>query len=136
MREVFGVNIASIERGDNFIIVPNRYERLYPLDVISVIGTDEQLSNFKSFLESTDKELSILSPKNEVSLQFMVVGKDAKIIGKSIRESSIRELTNGLVVGIERNNKRILNPESDFVFELNDKIWIVGNEKRIQVFKK
>lgn len=136
LREVFGVNIASIERGDNFIIVPNRYERLYPLDVISVIGTDEQLSNFKSFLESTDKELSILSPKNEVSLQFMVVGKDAKIIGKSIRESSIRELTNGLVVGIERNNKRILNPESDFVFELNDKIWIVGNEKRIQVFKK
>jgi CPA2 family monovalent cation:H+ antiporter-2 len=28
-----------------------------------------------------------------------------------------RELTNGLVVGIERNGKRLLNPESNIVLE-------------------
>jgi CPA2 family monovalent cation:H+ antiporter-2 len=30
-----------------------------------------------------------------------------------------------LVVGIERNGKRLLNPESNIVLEKNDILWIV-----------
>jgi CPA2 family monovalent cation:H+ antiporter-2 len=40
------------------------------------------------------------------------------------------------VVGIERNGQRIINPESDLSFEENDKVWLVGNEKRIMVLIK
>jgi CPA2 family monovalent cation:H+ antiporter-2 len=34
-----------------------------------------------------------------------------------------------LVVGIERNGKRLLNPESNIVLEKNDILWIVGSKK-------
>jgi len=30
----------------------------------------------------------------------------------------------------------LLNPESDMLFEEDDKVWIVGNEKRIQILLK
>jgi CPA2 family monovalent cation:H+ antiporter-2 len=54
--------------------------------------------------------------------------------GLSIRDSGLRERTDGLVIGIERNNERILNPESTTTFEWGDNIWIVGKKKKIQEF--
>jgi CPA2 family monovalent cation:H+ antiporter-2 len=51
--------------------------------------------------------------------------------GKTLRASGIREITNGLVVGIERNGQRILNPDSTTVFEWDDIVWIVGDRKKI-----
>ena len=74
--------------------------------------------------------------RQNVSLHHFTIGENSIITGKTIRESGIREQSRGLVVGIEREGLRILNPESNFVFKMNDKVWIVGNEKRIQVLIK
>lgn len=134
IREEFGVNITGIERGDLVITLPERTERIYPFDVLSLIGTDEQLSKFKEHLEQRSDENQLLRQKKEVSLQCFIIDTGSFLIGKSIRESGIRERTKGLVVGVEREDNRILNPESDFQFAKDDKVWIVGDEKRIRVF--
>jgi len=130
MREEFGVNIVAIERGDFMINVPNRDNHLYPDDKISVIGTDEQLSNFKIFLESSAPQIEDVT--QNISLHHFTISKNSALVGQSIRESGIRERTQGLIVGIERNGERILNPESNVIFEPEDKVWLVANEKRIQ----
>lgn len=136
IREQFGVNITMVERGNITINIPGRTERLYPNDILSVIGTDEQLEKFKNHLESNISKTEYIRAKRTVSLQQFEIGRHSTLLGKSIRRSGIRELTQGLVVGIERNQERIINPESDIVFELNDKIWVVGNEQRIKVLSK
>lgn len=136
IREKFGVNIVEIDRGDLIINVPKRDELLYPNDRISVIGTDEQLKHFTVFLELSDIESRMADKKHNVSLQHFTIGKNSGLIGHTIRETGIRERSHGLVVGIERMGNRLVNPESDVVFEENDTIWIVGNEKRIQVIIK
>ncbi len=41
-----------------------------------------------------------------------------------------------MVVGIERNGKRILNPESNIVLGKNDIIWVVGDKKRMSELMK
>jgi len=132
IREKFGVNIVAIERGDFVINVPGRENHIYPNDKISVIGTDEQLDRFKTFFESSATESNIEEVKQNVSLHRFTIELNSELAGQNIRESGIREQAQGLVVGIERNGERILNPESDTVFEVNDKVWIVGNEKLIQ----
>jgi CPA2 family monovalent cation:H+ antiporter-2 len=136
IREEFGVNIAVIERGDFVINVPGRAEYLYPNDKISVIGTDEQLEKFRLHLDSTLAESRKEPTKQTVSLHHFTLGPNCPLLQQSIRESKLRERSKGLVVGIERNGERILNPESDLVFEINDKVWIVGNELRIQILLK
>jgi CPA2 family monovalent cation:H+ antiporter-2 len=136
LRENFGINIAVIRRGDIVINVPGRSEKLYPNDVLSVIGTDDQLKSFKEFLEESKRALDGFSDSVEVSLHHFTITNFSSILGKSILESAIRERTKGLVVGIERKGERILNPESNVIFELDDTVWMVGGEKRMQVFMR
>ena len=59
------------------------------------------------------------------------IENDSVFVHQTIRNSNIRNATKGLVVGIERNGERILNPESTFVFEEGDVVWIVGEKKSI-----
>ncbi len=131
MREQYGINIAMIERGKITISTPNREERLYPNDKLLIIGTDEQLALVKPLFEGNLEESITEFPKQDMSLQKVVVNSKSIIYGQSIRESGIREQTQGLVVGIERKGERILNPDSDLIFENDDIVWIVGNNKKI-----
>jgi CPA2 family monovalent cation:H+ antiporter-2 len=133
LRENYGINIAVIKRDELIINVPKRSERLYPNDILSVIGTDEQLKNFKDFIELSLKNIPDTNEvESEVSLHHFTLNESSAFIGKSISETDIRDITKGLVVGVERNDERILNPESDLIFKAEDTIWLVGDEKRIQ----
>lgn len=136
IREEFGVNIVVIERGDYVINVPNRDNYLYPYDKLSVIGTDDQLQKFKFYLESSNNVYHGMDSRHKnVSLHHFTLGEKSTLINRTIRDSKIRERTQGLVVGVERNGMRLLNPESNLVFEINDKVWIVCNERRIQILR-
>lgn len=133
LREKFGVNIAMIERGARVIMAPGRNEQIFPSDKLSAIGTDEQLDNFKKYFENVPERLTNIQQKQEVALKQYLIKEQSPFLGQSIRESKIRERTKGIVVGIEREGKRILNPDSSMVFEKEDIVWIVGNIKRLQV---
>jgi CPA2 family monovalent cation:H+ antiporter-2 len=132
VREKYGVNIALIERGHKMIPTPGRDERLYPNDKVMLIGTDEQLAAVKELFNETVKENDeTYFPKKDMTLQKIVISSSSPVFAQTIRESGIREQTQGLVVGIERKGRRILNPDSTLVFENEDIVWIVGNNKKI-----
>jgi len=140
LREEIGINIAMIRRGSIVINVPDRNERVFPEDILYVIGTDEQLDAFKEYLTQNSTMPSV--PRNtgqlndNISLQLLEIREGSEFAGKAIKDSAIRERTKGLVVGIERAGQRILNPESSVVLEKNDQVWIVGNKKRIKLLDK
>lgn len=136
-RERFGINIAAIKRGDVNMNAPQRDERIYPGDKLFVIGTDEQVEAFSAFLQKDDRDVTkkALNEQN-VTLQQLFVSSQSPLVGKSIKESAIRERTHGLIVGIERNGERILNPESNVVIQAEDVIWIAGHRARLLVFSK
>ena len=138
VREKYGVNIALIERGNKMIPTPGRDERLYPNDKVMLIGTDDQLAAIKELFEGVVKENDELYfPKKDMTLQKIVISSSSPVFAQTIRESGIREQTQGLVVGIERKGVRILNPDSNLVFEQEDIVWIVGNTKKIpELLKK
>ena len=133
IREKYGVNIALIERGKIMIPTPGRDERLYPNDKVLVIGTDNQLAAIKELFEGAKEEIPEESsfPKKDMTLQKIVINSSSPVYLQSIRSSGIREKTQGLVVGIERRGERILNPDSNLIFENEDVVWIVGNSKKV-----
>jgi CPA2 family monovalent cation:H+ antiporter-2 len=132
-RENYGINIAYIERGSITITAPARTDVLYPFDKIAVIGTDVQLEQFRMVVESAT--LPSQNGDGEIILNKLIVDNHTALRGKTIRASGIREITNGVVVGIERNGQRILNPDSTTVFEWDDIIWIVGDRRKIEKLK-
>lgn len=135
MREKIGINIAFIKRGDIMINVPSRNERLFPGDEICVIGTDFQVKKFKKYLDQNEIEPEENVTESNIVLQHLEL-KNESFIGKSIRESQIREKTNGLVVGIEREGRRMLNPDSHLILEEGDILWVVGDKKLLTSLSK
>jgi monovalent cation:H+ antiporter-2, CPA2 family len=128
IRENFGVNIVSIKRGDITIHIPNRNERIFPGDEVCVIGTDAQVQEFKKYLDQHEIDLSPEIVEPDIVLRQIEL-KNHTFLGKSIKESKLREKTKGLIVGIEKRGKRTLNPESNIILEKDDILWIVGDKK-------
>lgn len=129
-RELIGVNVAMIKRGQLTITTPQKHDRIFPGDKLFIICTDQQEKKMNAVLRP-DKKLVESQKEAQVELDKFTIEHDSAFIHKSIRESGIRTSTNGLVVGIERNGQRILNPESTMVFEEGDVVWIVGEKKLI-----
>ncbi|NRT12863.1 cation:proton antiporter [Flavobacterium sp. 14A] len=127
VREDLGINIAFIKRGDLTIQIPNKLERLFPGDEICVIGSDAQVDEFEAYLKSNEIKDPVKADNNLVLKQIELSNNE--FIGLSVGQSKLRERTNGLLVGMERNGERILNPESSVVLQKDDILWIVGNNK-------
>ncbi len=129
-REFVGINVAMIKRGELTIASPQRYDRIFPGDKLYIICTDAQEKKMNAILRP-DKKILESQQDITVDLDKFTIEHNSPFLNKSIRESGIRIQTNGLVVGIERDGQRILNPESNVVFEEGDVVWIVGNKKMI-----
>lgn len=128
IREKLGINIVSIKRGEVMIHIPNRNERIFPGDEICVIGTDAQVQEFKKYLDQHEMDLSPEIVEPDIVLRQIEL-KNHTFLGKSIKESKLREKTKGLIVGIEKRGQRTLNPESNIILEKDDILWIVGDKK-------
>ena len=134
IREQLGINIAFIKRGEFTINIPNKNERLFPGDEICIIGTDNQVNEFKAYLHQNEIEIPEIIESDIILKQIEI--KEEEFIGATISESQLREKTNALIVGIERSGKRILNPESNMILEKNDILWVVGSKKLLNIFFK
>lgn len=130
-REQYGINIVYIKRGDQLINVPGRYNRLLPFDQVGIIATDDQILIFKPVFDAVESIAGEALDISDISLEKILVDEHTRLKGLTIRNSGLRERTNGLVIGIERERERILNPDSSSVFEWGDIVWIVGERKRI-----
>lgn len=133
-RERFGINIVYIRRGDKLIHVPGRNNILLPFDRVGIISTDEQMQHFKPVFDAAEVISNSTAGISDISLHKLLVDEHTKLKGLNIRDSGLRERTNGLVIGIERGSERILNPDSSMVLEWGDIIWIVGERKKILQF--
>ena len=135
LRERYGVNIALIERGDRSIPVPARDERLLPGDNLVLIGTDEQLAKVNAELAATLPESGTDDlDKEDLRVRKYRIPPRSPLIGRTIRESRIREEGGALVTGLERGDERLPNPESSVVIEQNDLLWLVGTGEGIRTF--
>lgn len=131
-REKYGINVVYIKRGEKLIHVPTRRTILLPFDHVGLIATDDQFQAFKPVFESSENGEGDHLDIEEIALKKIVVDEHTRLNGMDIRSSRLRERTNGLVIGIQRGNERILNPDSSFIFNRGDIVWIVGERKKIK----
>jgi CPA2 family monovalent cation:H+ antiporter-2 len=129
-RESIGINVVMIKRGDWHIAAPDRDEMIFPNDELLVLGTDHQVQRLRVLIRPEDE--TVKKDIVEVALYNYYIDERNLLNGKTIRQSGLREKANALVVGIERNDERILNPESDTLLQANDYLFIVANPKKIK----
>lgn len=130
LKEKFGVTIALIERGHKKIMAPGRGTLLMSFDHLYLIGTDTELTDAKRVIEATDFEF--IDPEHaNYGLENFSLSKSSPYIEKTIRDCGLRENIEGLIVGVEREGKRILNPDSGMILKAGDLLWVVADIKRV-----
>ncbi len=130
IKEQFGVMIALIERGSKKIIAPSRDELIMPFDKLFLIANENELTRVKTLLEHLGEQK--LAPYSNFSLENLILSENSPFINKTIRECGIREEVEGLIVGIERNGKRQLNPDSNTILLSQDLLWVVANTDKFK----
>lgn len=130
LKEKFGVTIALIERGHKKIMAPGRDTLLMSFDKLFLIGTDAELAMAKKVIEASDFHFEAPEHAN-YGLESFTLSKSSPYIEKSIRDCGLRENIEGLIVGLEREGNRFLNPDSGMILKAGDLLWVVADIKRV-----
>lgn len=134
-RSTTGATVAMIDRGRKRIFAPTSKERLLPHDQIFLIGTDDQLAAAQVLIEAKDVEVPPIHD-HLFTLDSIAIAETSVYAHKTIREIGTGEGFGGLIVGIERQAQRILNPESFVSILPGDLLWVFGHSERIKQLKK
>lgn len=122
----YGIHVVSILRGRKRINIPGASVCLFPEDKIQVIGTDEELNQFSSEMEKAAILETDVVEKSEMILRQFRVDAHSIFLGKTMRESGIREQYHCLIVGVERGEETLHAPDPHEPFMEDDVVWIVG----------
>lgn len=127
----YGIHVASILRGKRRINIPGGAVRLFPMDKIQVIGTDEQLNVFSEAMSRGAAIDTDVYEKSEMSLKQFLIDADSVFLGKTIRESGIRDKYRCLIAGVERGEDALMTPDVNASFQEGDVVWIVGEKEDV-----
>ncbi len=132
LRNRFGVHVSSILRGEQRINIPSGTTIIYPGDDLQVIGSDEQLKALSDAIEeemfSGDPEIE----KREMKLRQILITGTSPFVGRTLMRSGIRDKYNCMVVGLERGEENLWQPDPDYVFQKGDIVWVVGEEDSLR----
>ena len=126
LKQQFGVTVAVIKRSGKNIVAPRADVYLLPKDKLYLIGTYEQLSAAQEVIEYQPEMESLVFDDDQFGMVPLRLRPEHTFVGKMIRECGIREAVNGLIVGVERDEQRHLNPDPSMVLQSDDVIWLVG----------
>ena len=126
LRQQYGVNVASIQRGTSAIPVPGGDVRIFPGDTLGVIGTDEQIQNLLKVVEAPENENSVTVSPHDIKLTSLQLTSGSPLLHKSVAESGLRNDYHSLLVSIARDGE-FFTPDASTRFAEGDVLWIVGN---------
>lgn len=135
IRSRYGVNIASIQRGSKLLPVPSGDTRLFPGDVLGVIGTDEEIQHLLPVIEAPDNSDETPGPTaQDFRLTSIQLTDKSPLVGKTVAESGLSTTYQALLVNMMRGEDYML-PEADTVFRAHDILWLVGNPTVLNALK-
>ena len=129
LRENYGANIVTIERGDTIIDLPTRDDIMMPYDVLTVIGTEEQVSAIRADIEKEADMLVHDHSDHEMHIYRYHVEAGGTLCGLSIRQSGFTVRHKAMIIAIMRGGTKIVNPDRDTVFQDNDNIIFVSPDE-------
>jgi CPA2 family monovalent cation:H+ antiporter-2 len=140
LRDRYGANIVTIERGEQIIDLPGRDEILMPADVVTVIGTEEQVSAIRADIEKEADMLVHDHTDHEMHMYRYRVEAGGPLCGMVIGTSILATKHHVMVIAIERQvasqedggavtYEKIVNPPRGTVFKHGDVLWFVSPEE-------
>lgn len=136
LRRDYGVNISSIQRGLSMMPLPTSEARVFPGDILGVIGTDDQIKRLNDDLEKEEQaslKLNVQQPS--VALKSIRLTENSPIIGRKLSEMDIRHDYYSMIVKVYRDGEGYIQPEPQTVLQEGDTLWVVGDPAQFESMK-
>lgn len=129
------VMVAAIVRGRLRINIPDGHNRLFPGDVMEVVGDDESIENVKNMVQTEASGTEYMELREQLVLQKLVIAPNSPLIGKKLMESGIRSEFHCSLVGVEDGEGNLERVGAQHVFAENEILWIVGEYEQIELLR-
>lgn len=133
LRTRYNINLVNIQRAGKLHPVPSGEMRLFPGDVLGVIGTEEQIQRLLPLVEA--QGIRDESPNPEVKFTHFAITCNSPIVGVMLENTRLREDYGALLVAVQRGEDNYISPTPDLTFAAGDILWIVGNPKQLARLK-
>lgn len=137
LRSDYGVSVSSIQRGLTVMPLPDKDARIFPGDVVGVIGTDEEIQRLNEDIERYEHAIS-LHPIDETHIDIYNVrlSPGSPLVGKTLATSGIRTDYSSMLLKVTRNDDKEDIPLSpDLRFQPGDRLWLVGDTNSMKKLK-
>ncbi|MDE6558919.1 MAG: TrkA C-terminal domain-containing protein, partial [Muribaculaceae bacterium] len=135
LRSDFGVSVSSIQRGLMHISLPDGDTRIFPGDILGVIGTDDQIKALNDEIERTARiATENTGPITKVELRSIKLTENSPIINRKLENTNIREDYDSMLIKILRGEEYI-QPTPETELRAGDVIWVVGNADEMDKMK-
>lgn len=132
IRSRFGCTVVEIERQGHAIVTPEPATVIYPEDRLLLLGKPEQIDAMRAeFCRIRVAENS--ADFDEARLERVTVPA-CPHAGSSFAELRIPFHTGVLVVGVDRNGHKIINPAGDERLMEGDELLVLGSPEQIRGF--
>jgi di/tricarboxylate transporter len=137
LRNLKGVYLVEIQRGNRIVSPVEPYEELQQGDILFFAGNTEDIVE----LIHSDKGLELPSTaraynddNQQIEVIEAVLSNHSTLIGKTVKKSDFRNRYNAAIIAIHRNGERVRGKIGDIVLQAGDLLLLyAGNDFRNRV---
>ncbi len=134
IRKRYGVNVVGIQRGEQHFSIPTGDMRIFPGDILGIVGTDSQIQSLLPIVEKASSAESANTNDSEINLVHLEIGDNSPLIGQTTASARLRDDYSALLVAIQRGTEYI-KPDGAIPFCAHDILWIVGDSDKLKKLK-
>ena len=132
------LTVLGIIRGDEQRIAPRKYERIQDGDLLIVEGKLANILNVKSEagleikadFKLNDRDLE----SGEVELFEVMVMRDSRLVGQTLKTMNFRQMYDLTVLAINRHGEKFVDKISSVRLKFGDVLLVQGNRRLIEPF--
>lgn len=136
LRNEYGVSVASIQRGERTMPLPSVDARIFPGDILGVIGNDEQIKRLNDDIERDEKAYRALDVySSNVDIGSITLTENSPVVNIPLGRTNIRKDFYCMIVKVQRGEDIFEQPDAETVLKPGDIVWLVGDPAKMEEMK-
>lgn len=136
LRRDYGVSVSSIQRGMRILPLPGKDTRIFPGDILGIIGTDDQIKHLNDDIECYERQAgSIPVSQPKVELISIKIPEGSILNGRTVKDLDLPATRHIMLVKILRPDGTYESPGPQTTLHAGDVIWVVGDIDEINRLK-
>ena len=127
--------VAAIVRGRLRINIPDGNNRLYPGDVLELVGDDAGIETVRFFLQTEVLSPEAMASGHQLTLQKLEIAPHSPLVFQTLAGSQIRDKFHCSVIGLEDKMGNLQRMPPHHIFVKGEIIWVIGEYEQIELLR-